>query len=291
MPDEEEMEPQIADEAEVEAEPEAEPEEDVAPENESDLRVREWKGRLQKTQREFKERQTEFARQQDRMKAVESQLAASGFEVDPDTGAIRQAGPAAYGPTAPYYPPNPTTAYTPPQAPVAPVAPAEDEEDEYSQLANAPRPFIQREATSVVGQAMSAITPAMDFILDRTLKQEYPDWNDIRDEVTQTLGRWGFVGLTHAIQQPQVVHDAVLRARGRRAEPDKAEAARQDRLSTAAATGGPAGTSVSGPARYTPQQMAEMRAAGFTDKDLEALEGPVTIDVTGKTSETKKGGR
>lgn len=275
MPPEEEIvagEEEVVEPEVVEPEPEPEAPAGITPEERST-----WEGRVR----------TEQARRD----TANAQLAPMGLRIDPETGNVVPVVPQSGGYVTTAQPPAP--------------------EFDWDRYSNDPQAVIDERVTQGVqagiAQMMNVVTPLMDRTAERQLKQDYPDWADIGDEVKSTLTNWGFQGIMQAEaladqqtkqgRRVSYVQDAVNAVRGARLYP-KAQAAvtagpteeeRQTRLAEGAQVGGsPTGTQ-SGDLGLTPDERAEATRLGVTPQQMaEALSGAVTVDVLGIK---KKGGK
>lgn len=203
-------------------------EQPVTPPQETIEQVKsEWMGRV-------RQRDTKLER-------VAASLAAQGLTLDAEGNIV------------------PTAGYQQPQQP-APVSEQADWVD-YDNLSQSIDERIEKRvaviAAQQVGQGLGAIAPILNKSYNATLRQEYPDWDDIGKDVQDTVFRLGFTNIAQASAIPNVMETAIDAVRGKRlaarAADPAAEGVRQARLAQAAQVGGENAPLVPGRIEYTPQ--------------------------------------
>ena len=230
-----------------------------------------WEGRLR----------TEQAATRARYDAMDAQLAPRAQRVDRETGLIVF--------TTPETPEEPTT---------QPEPVGDEEFDPYDSdgvlrpdFRTALEKLADARANERIRAVLGPIVPTLDGFVETTVRQQYPDWDGIKDDVTANLKKWGFTSLMHA-QSMGMMEDAVYAARGKRASSGapatpspgpspQSEADRVAALAAGSAVGGPGPRPAApGPtSELSPEERAQIEASGMTIAEYEELTSgqPVTL--------------
>lgn len=151
-------------------------------------------------------------------------------------------------------------------------------------------------AQAAVNQALGSVMPTVDSMYERSLGSEYADWNDIKENVQQSLLDLGCPSLRVAGQYPKLLELAVDAARGRKALSgapssvdglSQQEADRQARIAAANGLGGSTATTITH-SSFTPEEQQYIAQGGLTEGLAdELLSGPAIVGVTGQKGRTK----